>query len=96
MAKSIFDDTNPLTFAEFDEYFHNSGAEKACPDCGETDWQIPLQPGGGTNTPILLAAYRNISNSQFVPAYLAYCGNCGHLKSYAADLVMRKIRDGKS
>lgn len=85
-----FDDSNPVSFSEFNQWFMASGADKPCPDCGASDWRVPSRRGA--NRPVMLAALQTPDGGEFFPVYLAYCARCGHVKQYAAQVVMEAIR----
>lgn len=89
----VFADDNPLSFEDIDSFFREKGAEKPCPDCGQTRWRIPA--GEATGLAVLRPAFlATLSNPDgtFLPIYPAFCGNCGHVKAYAAEVV-RAWRD---
>ena len=91
MAKAFTNEPR-VTFNQFNEFFLKKGPDKPCPDCGVTDWRIPTIPPGGNDGPATCALLFDQDGypetKRFFPVFIAFCGNCGHVKQYAADVVL--------
>lgn len=76
-----------VTVDDFNKYFTEKGADRPCPDCGVTDWKLPSNSNDYSSPSLEV----DLLNSQFdnvnASAFTAFCGNCGHMKFYAAPLV---------
>ena len=75
-----------VTFREMDRFLNEKFPQRSCPDCKETSWTIPCKPPREPSTAATLFHLGGSPNG--FPVFAAYCGNCGHVSSYSARVVL--------
>jgi predicted nucleic-acid-binding Zn-ribbon protein len=69
----------------FKKFLQKRGAKLVCEVCGHTEFGMPNERGLIVGLPVSTGVGLNVGTS--VPAYVAYCLNCGNMRLHARAVV---------